>query len=63
MVAFTIFESLVIEHRKDFADFSVKTRSKSICEMKCKDIQKNISKKHIGLVKTGNFLLFDLIFG
>ena len=24
---------------------------------------KNISEKHIGLVKTGNFLAFDLILG
>ena len=32
-------------------------------EMKYNDIKKNISEKHFGLVKTRNFLAFDLILG
>ena len=35
----------------------------NISEMKCNDIQKNVTEKRIGLVKTGNFLAFDLISG
>ena len=32
-----------------------------ISGMNCNGIKKNISEEHIGLVKTGNFLAFDLI--
>ena len=35
----------------------------STSEMKYNDIQKNINEKNFGLVKTGNFLAFDLILG
>ena len=35
----------------------------STSEIKYNDIQKKISEKNFGLVKTGNFLAFDLILG
>ena len=67
MVGFTIFRGLVNEHRKDFADFLVKTRSRtcwtlvkwSIMTLK----KKNRNEKLIGFVKAGSFLVFNFILG